>query len=228
MLTYNASSPDELALTNAARHFGLTFSDRDEDNNMIIHDKFTKQDLKYELLNVIEFTSARKRMSIIVRTPENKVMIMTKGADSHIIPRLAPGQDELIETTNKFLQDYSQDGLRTLILAQREIPEDEYQAWNKLYTDAQLSMFDRQAKMDAESEKIEVNFKMVGSTAIEDKLQEEVAEVIEHIKEAKVKLWVLTGDKIETAINIGFSCKLLDQEMEIFIIDASHTKEIYQ
>ena len=115
-----------------------------------------------------------------------------------------------------------------MILAQREIPEDEYQAWNKLYTDAQLSMFDRQAKMDAESEKIEVNFKMVGSTAIEDKLQEEVAEVIEHIKEAKVKLWVLTGDKIETAINIGFSCKLLDQEMEIFIIDASHTKEIYQ
>lgn len=103
VLTYNASSPDELALTNAARHFGLTFSDRDEDSNMIIHDKFSNQNKKYELLNVIEFTSARKRMSIIVRTPENKVLIMTKGADSHIIPRLEPGQDDLIETTNKFL-----------------------------------------------------------------------------------------------------------------------------
>jgi len=68
-------------------------------------------------MNVIEFTSARKRMSIIVRTPEKKILIMTKGADSHIIPRLAPGQDDLIETTNQFLQDYSKGGLRTLILA---------------------------------------------------------------------------------------------------------------
>lgn len=89
-------------------------------------------------------------------------------------------------------------------------------------------MIDRQAKMDAEAEKIEVDFKIVGSTAIEDKLQEEVEEVIQHVKEAQVKLWVLTGDKIETAINIGFSCKLLDQEMEIFIIDETQTKKIFQ
>lgn len=81
--------------------------------------------------------------------------------------------------------------------------------------------------MDLEAEKIEVDFKMIGSTAIEDKLQEDVAEVIQHVKDAKVKLWVLTGDKIETAINIGFSCKLLDEEMEIFIVDATKTKEIF-
>ena len=135
-------------------------------------------------MNVIEFTSARKRMSIIVRTPEKNILIMTKGADSHIIPRLAPGQDDLIETTNQFLQDYSKGGLRTLILAQREIPESEYEKWNKKYTEAQLSMFDRQGKMDAEAEKIEVEFKIVGSTAIEDKLQDEVEEVIQHIKDA--------------------------------------------
>ena len=126
VLTYNASSPDELALTNAARHFGLTFSDRDEDNNLVISNKFTGQNLKYHLLNVIEFTSARKRMSVIVRTPEDKILIMTKGADSHIIPRLGPNQDDLIESTNKFLNEYSRDGLRTLILAQREVPESEY------------------------------------------------------------------------------------------------------
>lgn len=87
-------------------------------------------------------------------------------------------------------------------------------------------MVDRQAKMDLVSEKIEVQFKIIGSTAIEDKLQEEVEEVIQHIKDAKVKIWVLTGDKIETAINIGFSCKLLDDEMEIFVIDAIKTKDI--
>lgn len=103
VLTYNASSPDELALTNAARHFGLTFSERDEDNNMIIENRLTKESLKYELLNVIEFTSARKRMSVIVKTPDGRIIIMTKGADSHIVPRLAPGQDDLIEKTNEFL-----------------------------------------------------------------------------------------------------------------------------
>lgn len=91
VLYYNASSPDELALTNAARHFGLTFAERDDDNNMVIFDKHQNKKLHYQLLHVIEFTSARKRMSIIVKTPEGRVLCMTKGADSHIIPRLAPG-----------------------------------------------------------------------------------------------------------------------------------------
>lgn len=227
VLFYNASSPDELALTNAARHFGLTFAERDDDNNMIIVEKHTGRRLRYQLLNVIEFTSARKRMSVIVKTPEGKIIIMTKGADSHIIPRLAPGQDELIEATNNFLQEYSQDGLRTLILAQKEIPADVYAQWSQRYGEAQLSMVDRQAKMDDVAETIETDFTLIGSTAIEDKLQEEVEEVIQHVKDAKVKLWVLTGDKIETAINIGFSCRLLDNEMEIFVIDAEHTKDIH-
>ena len=107
VLIYNASSPDELALTNAGRHFGLKFKDRDEDNNMVIENKLTKKEEKYELLNVIEFTSARKRMSIIVRNPEGKVIIMTKGADSHVIPRLAAGQEELTKTTEKYLEEYA-------------------------------------------------------------------------------------------------------------------------
>ena len=89
-------------------------------------------------------------------------------------------------------------------------------------------MVDRQAKMDKVAEKIELDFTLIGSTAIEDKLQEEAGEVIQHIKEANVKVWVLTGDKIETAINIGYSCKLLDNEMEIFIIDESKTSKIYK
>lgn len=70
MLYYNASSPDELALTNAARYFGIKFLDRDEDMNMVVLNKFTGKEKKFELLNVIEFTSHRKRMSVVVRTPE--------------------------------------------------------------------------------------------------------------------------------------------------------------
>lgn len=118
---YNASSPDELALTNAARHFGITFKDRDEDMNIVVHNKYTDVSSKYELLNVIEFTSSRKRMSVIVRTPDNRIVCMTKGADSIIIPRLAKGQDKLISQTQKYLTEYANQGLRTLILAEKEV-----------------------------------------------------------------------------------------------------------
>jgi phospholipid-transporting ATPase len=89
VIYYNASSPDELALTNAARHFGIVFEERDEDSFMVIRNTQTNLVEKFELLNVIEFTSARKRMSVVVRTQEDKILIMTKGADSIIIPRLA-------------------------------------------------------------------------------------------------------------------------------------------
>jgi magnesium-transporting ATPase (P-type) len=85
MITYNASSPDELALTNAARHFGIVFENRDHSNNIEIWNKKNDTRTKYELLNVLEFSSARKRMSVIVRTPDDRIVVMTKGADSVIL-----------------------------------------------------------------------------------------------------------------------------------------------
>lgn len=105
--------------------------------------------------------------------------------------------------------------------------EQVYLAWSEEARLSKLEINDREEKVAAVDEKIEVGLELIGSTAIEDKLQEEVEQVIQHVKDAKVKLWVLTGDKIETAINIGFSCRLLDNEMEIFVIDAEHTKDIH-
>lgn len=90
-LTYNASSPDELALVNAARYFGMVFEDRDIDNNIVLLDQRTGRREKFELLDIIEFTSTRKRMSVVVRTADGRIFCMTKGADSIIIPRLHPG-----------------------------------------------------------------------------------------------------------------------------------------
>ena len=95
-MTYNASSPDELALTNAARHFGIIFKERDENSAIIVENRFTSGNESYDLLNVIEFTSARKRMSVIVRDQNGKILLMSKGADSHIIPRLKADQESLI------------------------------------------------------------------------------------------------------------------------------------
>lgn len=227
-ITYNASSPDELALANAARHFGISFVDRDDDSNIVIHNGFTNQDVKYELLNVIEFTSARKRMSVIVRTPDDRIVIMTKGADSVILPRLAKGQDHLIQKTEQFLSSYANEGLRTLLIAEKEVPPSFYNDWSQQYQQAMIALQDRESKMNQIAELIEREFELIGSTAIEDKLQDEVSQVIDHIRQADVKLWVLTGDKVETAINIGYSCKLLDDDMELFIIDKSSTKDIYK
>ena len=134
----------------------------------------------------------------------------------------------MIEKTEKFLQNYAEEGLRTLLLAQKEVDIEFYNDWSQQYQQAMLSMTDRESKLNQIAELIEWDFEIVGSTAIEDKLQDEVASVIEHIHQAGVKLWVLTGDKIETAINIGFSCKLLDNDMELFIIKKNSTKEIYK
>ena len=97
-------------------------------------------------------------------------MCITKGADALIIPRLASGQDEIIAKTQQLLTDYSSDGLRTLIIAQKEIDKETYKKWKKDYNLALVSVFDREKKVEAEGEKIEKNLMIVGTTAIEDKL----------------------------------------------------------
>ena len=123
-IIFNGSSPDELALVNGARHLGFKFRCKDEDNNMVIDS--WEEELKFELLNVFQFDSDRKRMSVIVRTPEDKIMVVCKGADSIMEKRLAPGQEDLLSTTQGFLDEYAKTGLRTLLVGEREIDPDFY------------------------------------------------------------------------------------------------------
>lgn len=155
ILSYNASSPDELALTNGARFFGLVFEDRDASNNIVVNNKRSGVSEKYELLNVIEFTSLRKRMSVIVRAPDGKILCMTKGADSIILPRLHPGQDSLIQKTEAFLDEYAKQGLRTLLLAQREIEPNMYKHWNERYEHALAQIVDRETHVNRVADEIE-------------------------------------------------------------------------
>ena len=137
---------------------------------MVVHNKYTGEKSKFELLNIIEFNSARKRMSVIVKKPNGKISIMTKGADSIVIPLLHPGQEAEIDKTQEYLTEYANIGLRTLLLAEKELDSDFYYAWEKKYTQALCAMNDRQAKIDVCAEEIEVGFTLIGSTAIEDKL----------------------------------------------------------
>jgi len=116
--------------------------------------------------------------------------------------------------------------LRTLYLAERYLDEREYKRWAEESRVAKLALKDREEEVAAVDEKIEVNLELIGSTAIEDRLQDKVADTIQFMKSVGIKVWVLTGDKIETAINIGISAGLLDNMMQQHIIDENDVDEI--
>ena len=112
------------------------------------------------------------------------------------------------------------------MLAERTIPNDEYKEWIQKYNEASTSMIDREKKIEEVQDQIEQGLKLVGATAIEDKLQDEVGETIGFIKDAGVKVWVLTGDKVETAINIAYSCNLITNGYNQIIIDGQDMKKV--
>ena len=222
VIEYKASSPDELALVNAGRYFGFKFIGRDSDQNLILSVGDTQK--KIAILNVLEFNSDRKRMSVIVRMPDGRFKILCKGADTILLPRLR--KSPLIETTYKHLEDFATEGLRTLVLAQRELAADEYAEWNEGYLNAARDILNKEKRIAEMGEQIEQDLELVGATAIEDRLQDKVPESIRHLRQAGIKIWVLTGDKIETAINIGFSCNLLSNTMTRIIIEKNSTNEV--
>lgn len=176
----------------------------------------------FHQLNVCEFTSTRKRQSNIFQelngpNPLNaklcgKKFLISKGADSVIKELLKPGQDAMINQTNEFVVKYAEEGLRTLYLAKKEIDDDTYYSWNERSKKAKLSLQNREEMVAQVDAQIEVDLELLGSTAIEDRLQDDVPDTIQFAKNAGIKVWVLTGDKIETAINIGVSAGLLDTE----------------
>ena len=156
--------------------------------------------------------------------PDNQIKVLCKGADSIIKKRLKT--KDTLEEVDDYLEDYAEDGLRTLLLAEKTISEEEYEKWQEKYDKASLEVEDREEKVNKVADEIEYDFELIGATAIEDKLQDEVAATISILKEAGIKVWVLTGDKIETAINIGYSCKVLSNDMEQYIIDAPEIEDI--
>lgn len=318
-LDYQAASPDELALVAAARDMGYLVIDRQQDSITIrtYPAGFNEppQDQKYEILDVIEFSSARKRMSIIVRLPNQQIVILCKGADNVIIERLRKSLlraakakkndiaedsnlrrsieadlaietprpslqfrrgdpasatffslDEMIrnstadrdiqesgrrsmqtwksgksvvtapehlrepfeaemfddrtvlERTLEQIDEFSTEGLRTLLYGHRFLTNDEYAAFKKEYDEARSSLTDRQKHIESVGEKLEREFEITGATAIEDKLQQGVPEAIEKLRRANIRMWMLTGDKRETAINIGYSCRLIKDYSTLIIL----------
>ncbi|KAI3844926.1 hypothetical protein MKX03_019301 [Papaver bracteatum] len=221
-ISYEAESPDEAAFVIAAREFGFEFYRRSQ-TSILLHEldpiSGTKIDRSYELLNILEFNSSRKRMSVIVRNEEGKPLLLCKGADSVMFERLSKDGTEFEEQTKHQINVYADAGLRTLVLAYRELHEQEYQEFNKEFTNAKNSVsMERDSMIEEATEKVEKDLILLGATAVEDKLQSGVPECIDKLAQAGIKIWVLTGDKMETAINIGYACSLLRQGMKQIII----------
>jgi phospholipid-translocating ATPase len=212
-MIFKAQSPDEEALVATARDMGFTVLGNAADG---INLNVMGEERHYQVLNTIEFNSSRKRMSSIVRMPNGKITLFCKGADSIIYSRLKRGeQKELRQSTAEHLEMFAREGLRTLCIAQKDLTEEEYRSWKKQHDAAATAMEEREEKLEAVAELIEQDLWLLGGTAIEDRLQDGVPDTIALLGNAGIKLWVLTGDKVETAINIGFSCNLLNNDMEL-------------
>ncbi|KIL95117.1 hypothetical protein FAVG1_02049 [Fusarium avenaceum] len=343
-LEFQAASPDELALVRAAQELGYLVINRTTQTITlrVTQPDGQEEDSKYEVLDVIEFTSARKKMSIVVRFPDGRVSVICKGADSAILPRLKMSQvakqkanevrrsadierelrrrSEQQEPRNSFggrpsltirrnpgvsrdrstsrrpnmdrsksfefgrltrrsedkprlsiatrgvsidmprgqylhtpvhyqqpvpdhlafledpallddaetftkcfkhMDDFATEGLRTLLFAQKFITEQEYQVWKKVWDEASTSLNNRQKHIEEAGDMIEQSFDLVGATAIEDKLQKGVPETIERLRKANIKIWMLTGDKRETAINIAHSARICRPGSDLYILDVS-------
>jgi phospholipid-translocating ATPase len=344
---FQASSPDELALVRAAQELGYLVIHRSSQTVTLKISTGDGDERKevYEILDVIEFSSKRKRMSIVVRYPDGRICIICKGADSMILPRLKLAnlalkkvsevrksaelehellrRSEQMEPRNSFggrpsftlarknsatqayssssmkppgiersksfdasqpsqapwspdkarpslgvrtlsfdvsktlsapspvfitpvddkfgflddpdinddstvftrcfkhLDEFATEGLRTLLFARKFIPKQEYLTWKNIYNDATTSLVNRQEMIEAAGELIEQSLDLVGATAIEDKLQAGVPETIEKLRRANIKIWMLTGDKRETAINIAHSARICRPGSDIFILDTS-------
>ncbi|NXL94079.1 AT8B1 ATPase, partial [Alectura lathami] len=210
-LNYQAASPDEEALVTAARNCGYVFLSRTQ-NTITISELGAER--TYDVLAMLDFTSDRKRMSVIVREADGNIRLYCKGADTVIYERLHPRNPKR-EATQKALDVFANETLRTLCLCYRDISHDEFEAWNKKFKEASVATSNRDEALDKVYEEIEKNLILLGATAIEDKLQDGVPETISRLSKADIKIWVLTGDKKETAENIGFSCELLTDETTI-------------
>ncbi|NXK26418.1 AT10A ATPase, partial [Arenaria interpres] len=227
-LRYEAESPDEAALVYAARAYNCSLVGRLSDQVSVELPHLGT--LNFEVLHTLGFDSVRKRMSVVVRHPlTDEINVYTKGADSVIMDLLLPcssddprgkHQKKIQSKTQNYLNLYAVDGLRTLCIAKRVLSKEEYACWLKSHLEAESSIENREELLFQSALRIEKNLHLLGATGIEDRLQDGVPETIANLRKAGLQIWVLTGDKQETAVNIAYACKLLDHDEEIITLNA--------
>ncbi|KAJ8779200.1 hypothetical protein J1605_000076 [Eschrichtius robustus] len=162
-----------------------------------------------------------------VRNPEGQIKLYSKGADTILFERLHPSNEDLPALTSDHLSEFAGEGLRTLAIAYRDLDDKYFKEWHKMLEDANAAIDERDERIAGLYEEIERDLMLLGATAVEDKLQEGVIETITSLSLANIKIWVLTGDKQETAINIGYACNMLTDDMnDVFIIAGNTAVEV--
>ncbi|XP_047942455.1 phospholipid-transporting ATPase 1 isoform X2 [Salvia hispanica] len=214
---YQGESPDEQALAYAAASYGFMLVERSS-GHIVIDIQGKRQ--RFNVLGLHEFDSDRKRMSVIVGCPDQTVKVFVKGADTTMFKVIDKSLNlNMVNATESHLHSYSSKGLRTLVIGMRELSTSEFEQWQSSYESASTALMGRAKLLRKVANNVENNLKLLGASGIEDKLQQGVPEAIESLRTAGIKVWVLTGDKQETAISIGYSSKLLTSKMTQIVIN---------
>jgi phospholipid-translocating ATPase len=201
VVEYQASSPDEVALVKFAESLDMRLMERDQ--HRIIIENAAKDTEVYEILANFPFSSDTKRMGIVMRhVATQRLVFYLKGAETVMKQKVQPNQRLVIEES---CDDLANQGLRTLVISQKILSEEFYRDWEKRYAAAKADLNDREAKVLAAIEELESDMELLGVTGVEDRLQDNVAVVIEGLRNAGIKVWMLTGDKVETATCIAIS-----------------------
>ena len=224
---YIGMSPDNIELVKTAKFQGFSYEVSENHSKIILSlgDNINKCKKTYERLCNINFSSERKRESVIIKDG-NIYKLYIKGADSVI-------EERLNESTPKYILDkikyyvnlFSDKGYRTLLIAMRILSEKEYENFSNELTKAKMDTDKKNERITKCYDMVESNLTLIGATIVEDKLQDKVPEVIKDLRTSGIKIWMLTGDKLSTAYNIGLSCNLISKDMKVFKIEGKNIKK---
>ncbi|XP_012936830.1 probable phospholipid-transporting ATPase IIB isoform X3 [Aplysia californica] len=213
-VSYQASSPDEIALVTWSESVNLTLVKRDL--NSITLRTPTGALASYSILQIFPFTSESKRMGIILKDKESgEITFYLKGADV-VMQSIVQYNDWLEEECGNMARE----GLRTLVVAKKVLSEEQYQEFDSRYHQAKMSIQERNSKMQAVVEGLERDMELLCLTGVEDKLQEGVRPTLEMLRNAGIRVWMLTGDKLETAICIAKSSKMVSRLQDIYVFQS--------
>ena len=219
-IEYVCSSTDEKCLLNFARYCGYIFVERTLDNTISI-EKIMNQNklvkLNYKISNILEFTSERQRMSVIIKSKDAEdndiYLLYIKGSDYILNKKVANKESSIYKNISKKIKEYSENGLRILVFGYRLISEEEYNNFDNKYKEILYDIHHKESDFYDLYDEIEDNIELLGVTAIEDELQDNVKETIYKFSNIGIKICMLTGDKIETAKKIASNCNLITKDM---------------
>jgi phospholipid-translocating ATPase len=212
VVSYQASSPDEVALVQWTQEVGLALSRRDL-SSMQLRGPDDRL-YNYTILQVFPFTSETKRMGIIVKDLQTgEIVFYLKGADVVMSPIV-----QYTDWLDEEVGNMARDGLRTLVVARKMLSEEQYLDFESRYNAARLSVTDRVARVAQVVESLEREMELLCITGVEDKLQDNVRPTLELLRNAGIKIWMLTGDKLETATCIAKSSRLVSRTQGLHIL----------